>query len=192
MDVRTYFLLLHEEAHWTGKARRVFDVPTPEQCRAVLPGHNSIAWCIWHIAIGEDWAIATLRGKEQLVRRDGWEARLGVTWPTFGMGMTSTEVAQLSAAIDLEVLREYYRAVYEETRRFVQTLDFDTLERPLDPQRSQHALDLLGGDETMRTFLTSWTTPRHYLHIMTLMDVYYHLDEADHMVRMLLPERRFT
>ena len=50
----------------------------------------------------------------------------------------------------------------------------------------------LRGDEFMRAFITSWTSARQYLNIMALMDVYYHLDEADHMVRMLLPERRFT
>lgn len=191
MDARTYFLMLHEEAHLTSKARRVFEVPTPEQWRAVLPGHNSIAWCVWHIAYGEDWGIAALRGDETLMQRDGWEARLGVTWPTFGVGMTADEVAQLSTAIDLDALRDYYQAVYAETRRFAQDFDFDTLDSPLDPQLYRHALELLRGDEFMRTWLASWT-PRDYLNIMALMDVYYHFDEADHMVRMLLPERRFT
>jgi hypothetical protein len=133
MDARTYFLLLHEEAHWTGKARRVFDLPTPDQWRAVLPGHNSIAWCMWHIAYGENWGIAALRGDETLMRRDGWEGRLGFAWPTFGVQMTAEEAARVGEAIDLDVLRDYYRAVYEETRRFVQGFDFDTLEVPLDP-----------------------------------------------------------
>jgi DinB superfamily len=191
MDARTYFLLLHEEAHFTGKARRIFELPTPDQWRAVLPGHNAIAWCVWHIASGEDWGIAALRGDEPLMTRDGWEARLGVTWPTFGVGMTAAEVADLSAAIDLDALREYYRAVYEETRRFVQGFDFDTLDTPLDQTVYHHALDLLGGDEFMRTTLESWTVVRDYLNTMALMDVYYHFDEADHMVRLLMPERRF-
>jgi hypothetical protein len=47
-------------------------------------------------------------------------------------------------------------------------------------------------NEFMRTFIASWTAPRNYLNIMALMDVCYHLDEADQMVRMLHPERRFT
>ena len=192
MDALSYFLMLHEEAHYTGKARRVFEVPSPEQWRAVLPGHNSIVWCVWHIAYGEDWGIAALRGDETLMRHDGWETRLGVTWPTFGAQMTAAEVAQLSEAINLDALPDYYRAVYDETRRFVQNFDFDSLDTPLEPQVYDHALDLLGGDEFMRTFLEPWTVPRDYLNTMALMDVYYHLDEADHMVRMLLPERRFT
>jgi hypothetical protein len=191
MDARTYFLLLHEEAHWAGKARRIFELPTPEQWRATLPGHNSIAWCVWHIAAGEDWAVATLRGDEQLVKRDGWEARLNWSWPTFGVQMTEAEVADLSAAIDLDALRQYHRAVYDETRRFVQGLDFDALDAP-DPRLYDHAIALLEGMEIMRTFIGSWTSPREYLNTMALMDVYYHFDEADHMVRLLMPERRFT
>jgi hypothetical protein len=191
MDARTYFLLLHEEAHWTGKARRVFRVPTPEQWRMTLPGHNSIAWCVWHIAYGEDWGIAALRGDETLMRRDGWEARLGFSWPTFGVQMTAEEAAGVGAAIDLDALRDYYRAVYEETRRFVEGFDFDTLDAH-HPGVYEHAIDLLGGNEFMREFIKSCTTPRFYLNVLALMDVYYHLDEADHMVRMLMPERQFT
>jgi hypothetical protein len=56
MDARTYFPMLHEHAHSSGgKARRILTEPTPEQWRAVLPGHNSIAWIVWHIARGEEW-----------------------------------------------------------------------------------------------------------------------------------------
>jgi hypothetical protein len=192
MDARTYFLMLHEEAHWTGKARRVFEIPTPDQWRAVLPGHNAIAWCVWHIASGEDWAIATLRGDQTLMQRDGWEGRLGFAWPTFGIQMTAEQAARVGETIDLDALRAYYRAVSEETRRFAQGgVDFDALDDHR-PGLYAHALDLMGGDAFLRTFLTGWTTAGHYLNIMTLMDVYYHFDEADHMMRMLLPERRFT
>ncbi len=191
MDARTYFLLLLEEAHWSGKARRVFGVPTPDEWRTTLPGHNSVAWCVWHIAAGEDWGIAALRGDETLLRRDGWEARLGFAWPTFGVQMTAAEAARVGETIDLDALRAYYRAVYEETRRFALGFDFDTLDTH-DPVLYEHAIDLLGGDDFMREFIKSWTTPRAYLNVMALMDVYYHLDEADHMVRMLRPGERFT
>jgi hypothetical protein len=191
MDARGYFLMLHEEAHWDGKARRVFGVPTPEEWRATLPGHNSVAWCVWHTAYGEDWAIATLRGDEVLMRRDGWEDRLGFAWPNFCVQMTEAEAARVGNEIGLDALREYYRAVYEETRRFAQGLDFDALDDD-DPALYPHAIDLLDGFAFMREFIASWTKPRDYLNIMALKDVYYHLDEADHMVRMLRPAERFT
>jgi hypothetical protein len=34
--------------------------------------------------------------------------------------------------------------------------------------------------------------PRDNVNTVAMTDVYYHVDEADHMVRMLLPERQFT
>jgi hypothetical protein len=191
MDARTYFLMLHEEAHWTGKARRVFEIPTQDQWRLVLPGHNSIAWCVWHIAYGEDWGIATLRGDETLMRRDGWERKLGFAWPTFGIQMTAEEANQVGGAMGLDALRAYYRAVYEETRRVAQSLDFDAIDTET-PGLYEHAMDLVGGDPFLRDFIRTWTAPRDYLNIMALMDVYYHFDEAEHMMRLLLPERRFT
>jgi hypothetical protein len=157
----------------------------------VLPGHNSIAWCIWHIAVGEDWGVATLRGGDRILQRDGWETRLGVSWPNFGMGMTAEDVARLSATIDLDALRAYYDAVYAETHRFAQEFDFDTIGTPLAPQTLNHALDLIAADDPVRGFFASWTTARYYLNIMALMDVYYHIDEAGHVLRALLPERRF-
>jgi hypothetical protein len=192
MDARTYFLLLHDEAHWTGKARRIAELPTPAQWRTILPGHNSIAWCVWHIAAGEDWGIAALRGGEQVMTRDGWATRLGWSWPTFGAQMSAGEVAEMSAAIDLDALLAYHQAVYDDTRRFAADFDFDALEAPLEPSVARHAVDLLGGDAFMRGWIASWTTARDYLNTMAIMDVYYHFDEADHVLRQLMPAHRFA
>jgi hypothetical protein len=191
MDARDYFLLLHEEAHYTGKARRIFSLPTPAQWRTVLPGHNAIAWCIWHIARGEDWGVATLRGGEELHTRERWAARLGVDWPNFGMGMAAADVARLSATIDLGALRAYYDAVYAETRRFAAGFDFDAIGDPLPPQTREWGLQLLGADAAVRAFFARWTGARDYLHIMALKDVYYHIDEADHVLHALLPGHPF-
>jgi hypothetical protein len=107
------------------------------------------------------------------------------------MGMTADQVAKLSATIDLDALRAYYDAVYAETRRFAQELDFDTIDTSLAPHTLRHALDLIAADAPVREFFRPWTTARYYLNIMTLMDVYYHIDEAGHVMRALLPEHRF-
>ena len=193
MDARTYFLTLHEEAHTRGKAVRVFGVPTPQQWRVMLPGHNSIAWNVWHIARGEDWAVTVLGRDEQLLTRHGWDRRMGAMRRDFGAGMSAAEAADLSAAIDIDALRGYWDAVYEETRRFMQNFDFDTLAEPMDAAARRRAMDLLGpGGEPMRDSVERvWTTKRGYVNVMTLMDVYYHLDEADHVVRMLMLDRQF-
>ncbi len=71
MDARTYFLMLHEEAHTRGKAVRVFTVPTPEQWRALLPGHNSSKR-----AKAPGWGSAEWRR-----RGDAWSRVLLCHWP---------------------------------------------------------------------------------------------------------------
>jgi hypothetical protein len=197
MDARAYYLSLHEHAHGSGRtgiAKRVLGEPTPAQWRAILPGHNSITWCVWHIARGEDWAVRTmLQGQEQLLTRDGWDARLGVGRRDFGAGMTADEVAELSARIDLEALRAYYHAVVGETRRFAETLDFDALDQPLDvPARVALAPDAIApAGSAVRALVERQTTQRWFLSVMTLADVYLLFAEADHTFRLPLPERRF-
>src|SRR5438105_4648479 len=156
--------MLHEEAHTRGKAVRVFEVPTPDQWRVVVPGHNSIAWNVWHIARGEDWAVTVLRGGEQLLTRDGWDRRMGAMRRDFGAGMAAIAAAELSAAIDLDALHGYWHAVYEETRRFVHGFDFDSLAEPMGAAAQCTAMDLLGpGGEPMRDSVERvWTTRRGY------------------------------
>ena len=106
MDAQTYFLMLHEHAHFRGKAARVLEEPTPDQWRTMLPGHNSIAWIVWHVARREDWAVTTmLQGTEQLLTRDGWDVSMNIARRDFGAGMTPAEVAELSAV----ALAAWYR-----------------------------------------------------------------------------------
>jgi hypothetical protein len=191
MDARTYFLMLHEHAHARGKAARVFSEATPDKWRVVLPGHNSIAWIVWHVARGEDWCIAVLQGGEQLQTRDGWDRRMGVLRRDFGTGMTTAEMAELSAVINLEALRRYWDAVYAETRRFAQRLDFDALKEPVDEAFRGRAMGLLGEwAEPMRATIERWTTGYPFLNVLALLDVSAHFDEADHVIRMLSLERQ--
>ena len=89
----------------------MLNLPSPEQMRVKLPGHNSIAWIIWHIARGEDWGVnVMLRGEEQALTRDDWNRRLGIKRLDIGTGMKEDEVAELTAKIDLGALREYFDA----------------------------------------------------------------------------------
>jgi DinB superfamily len=187
--------MLHEYAHsHGGKARRILAEPTPEQWRVVLPGHNSIAWIVWHIARGEDWAVNTmLRGDEQLLTRNGWDARMGEPRRDFGAGMTPDEMAEVSARVDVGALRGYYEAVTAETRHFVQDeFDFDTMNEPIDlPGRLALAPEAPGPSQLMQRIVGAMTTSRQWPNTFTIVDVLHHFDEADHVFRLLLPDRPF-
>jgi hypothetical protein len=174
VDARAYFLMLHSHVHGDvpGSARRILNEPTPEQMRITPPGHNSIAWCVWHIARGADWVVAVLGGGEQVLTRDGWDRRLCVPRPAWAMGTTAAEVAELNTAIDLGALHGYYDAVRAETRRCAQTLDFDALAVPVDAAARRRALELLGAAAgPVREHLARWPTKQVYLNVMTLTNL---------------------
>ena len=62
MDARTLFLILHRHSHGddqpTALAAQILAI-APDHMRIVPPGHNSIAWLIWHVARGEDWGVTS-------------------------------------------------------------------------------------------------------------------------------------
>jgi hypothetical protein len=196
MDARTLFLMLYRPAHdgGGGPAARVLNDPSPEQMRIKLPGHNSIAWILWHIARGEDWGVnAMLRGEEQLLTRDNWNARLGISRLDFGAGMTEPEVTDLTAKVDLDALRAYFDAVTAETLRFVDTFDFDRLLDQMDVRsRLPLAPDAIAaGGKVVRRQFEGQTTCRGFLTTMALNDVRLHMGEADHVLRQITPGKEF-
>jgi hypothetical protein len=192
MDARTLFLLLYTPAHGTSApaspATTVLQGVSPEQMRTKLPQHNSVAWIMWHIARGEDWGVnAMLRGVEQVLDREQWNPKLGLTRRDFGAGMSEAEVIELSQKIDLEALASYFEAVTAETLRFLESFDFDELLEPLDVKaRLASAPDALGpGSDLLRAVIERQTTKRWFLTTMALNDVRLHWTEAEHVLHLL-------
>jgi len=101
-------------------AERAFGGLTEAQMR-VRPREdlNSLAWIMWHIARAEDIMVNALIGGRPQVFDDAWGKRLGISRRDFGIGMTSTEVTDLTRAIELTALREYRDAVGRRTRELI-------------------------------------------------------------------------
>ena len=187
MDARRYYLELHRRCHLLDKAQIVLETTSETQFRTVLEGHNAIAWLVWHIARGEDWAMQPiLRGREQLLTRDGWDARLEVDYPEMGVGMDREAMTDLSARINLDALRGYYAAVTRATRQAVDQLDFDRLNEPFDVEaRLALAPQAVGRAEFVPILAREWPTPRPWLDVMTIIDVAQHFEEAEHVLGLL-------
>jgi len=81
------------------------------------PGLNSIAWLLWHITRIEDMTINFLVFKQpQVLFSGGWETRLGLSSPDAGASMDESEVANLSAQINVQALKDYRTEVGRSTR----------------------------------------------------------------------------
>ncbi len=102
----------------------------PSERLAEKPPHvaYSIAWAIWHIARGEDVAVNTLiRGEPQVLVRDGWAARFGLTDPHPGLGLDDEDESFVSRA-DPSALLEYFAEVAHETKGWLRTAPLEVLD----------------------------------------------------------------
>jgi hypothetical protein len=191
MDVRDYYLALYSHVHFEGKAEWTLAEPMTVHYRTVLPEHNSVAWNIWHIARGEDWAIQTiLQGQEQLLTREGWGARMAVAYPGFGGGMAREEMIALSAQIDLDALRGYYTAVTDATQAYMRGFDFATLNEPFDvASRLALAPKAQGPSPFFHQEFPRWTAARTWVNVFTVVDAAFHFKDADHVLGLLVPDR---
>jgi hypothetical protein len=81
-----------------------------------------------------------LRGRDEVLDRDHWLAKLGITSRHIGTGATFAEVDEISQTVDLAALRAYWVAVGQETRAWASTLDFDTLGKLVSAEEAQQAM----------------------------------------------------
>jgi hypothetical protein len=108
----------------------------PENCE------HSIVWCIWHLARIEDVTINILvADSPQVFIQAGWQERLGVPFRDCGNEMDDEGLLALSAAIDLQALRDYRAAVGWRTRQIVAQLKETDIREKVDSNRIQRVLD---------------------------------------------------
>src|SRR5713101_2810365 len=111
MDAAQFFMLRYEPLH-AGMTDRLLADLSEVHIRARPHGVNSIAWLFWHVARAEDMGVNRLATDGREVFDDGgWGTRLGIARRNVGTGMTTEEVSELSASINISALREYWAAV---------------------------------------------------------------------------------
>ena len=108
-----------------------------------IPGgdEHSIAWILFHVARIEDITMNMLiAGTPQLFRRGDWGRKMNVSILHSANEMDDQAVAELSAEIDIQCLRDYRAAVAGRTRQIVQRLGAEVFKRRVDPARIETVL----------------------------------------------------
>lgn len=120
----------------------LLDGLTEEQFRRIPQnGEHSIAWNIWHLARIEDTAMNLLvAGSPQILQQGNWLAPMKITARDTGNEMSPSDIARLSAEIDLMALRDYRQAVGSRTREIVSGLQAADFRRKVDPARIAQVL----------------------------------------------------
>jgi len=116
---------------------------TPQQLRYCSPQvPHSVVWKLWHIARIEDVTLNLLLADSAQVLHSGhWLDRLEIDRVSVGNEMSDTEIADLSAAINVKAVLDYRLAVGKRTRSLVRRLKADRLWQPPAPDRLQRLFD---------------------------------------------------
>jgi hypothetical protein len=109
---------------------------TPRNC------DHSIAWILWHMTRIEDVTMNLLvAGNPQVLLREGWPGKMKIRDEDTGNAMTTASMAELSAIIDLEALREYRLYVGRQTREIVKSIHWEQIKQRVDPARLQQIVE---------------------------------------------------
>ena len=119
--------------------------------RIPAKAEHSVAWAIFHITRIEDVAMNLLvAGGNQVLDEGDWLQQMKLDVHHTGNAMPQQDVATLSAAIDLQGLRDYRVAVGRRTQGITKQLSKEDLKHGVDPQRLAKVMEqeaLLPGAE---------------------------------------------
>lgn len=183
MDARQLFLMNHAATHGAsaipgeraGREERLCEGLTAADLRICPEGRfNSIAWLIWHIARCEDVMVNSVLHNGSEVLDDGWLNRLGVSTRHIGTDDTMAEVEAFSQQVDVTALRFYRAAVAGGTKRWVESIDFASLDKVLAcagaeraaqrgafTERSDWVREMWAAEERAELWWLSWLSIGH-------------------------------
>jgi DinB superfamily len=182
MDAIGFFLSRYGDIHG-GLVEGLFAKLSEAQLRTrPHQGVNTISWLVWHSARIEDLALNRFLSDRRQVLDEGWRERLAVPRRDVGTGMTDAQVDELSARIDLAVLKGYWDAVTARTLEVVESLRGSDLEAlvPAEQVRAAVRADdaVAPGVEWLTEFWAGGRTRAWMLAQTALLHPYGHYYEA--------------
>lgn len=161
---------------------QVLDDMTEEQIRRIPRNcEHSVAWLIWHIARCEDITMNLLvAGSPQIMHQGNWLEQMNIAVRDTGNAMDEQDVADFSAAIDIDALRAYRLAVGRRTREIVQQLQPEELKQKVDPSRLQRVRDE-GAVVEAASYITDYWSKRNVAGLLLMPATRHnivHLNEA--------------
>jgi hypothetical protein len=184
MDAAQFFMTRYEALHGVMTVRIFADL-TDAQLRARPHGQNSIVWLLWHVARGEDVGVSRFAEDAREVFDEGvWARRIGVKRRDVGTGMSSDEVTELTAQVEIRALREYWAAVGGRTVDVIRDGAASRWDDVVGPERIRRIVREEGdfgpnvNPERLETFYRGMTRGWAFAHF-ALTHTYGHFYEAN-------------
>lgn len=100
----------------------------------------TIAWNIWHITRIEDLTVnILLNNSEQIYNRE-WKRKMNVSVNDTGNAMTDDEIMELSRNMNIKVLKEYRKAVGNQSQNIFSKLVFEDMKRKVESKNIEKIL----------------------------------------------------
>jgi len=181
MDAIDFFLLRCADIHRQAGDELLGGLPDDQVRGRPVPGANTIAWLVWHMARIEDVGVNRFLTDGAQVHAD-WMERLDVGRRDVGTGMTDAEVDAFSARVDLAALRGYWDAVTRRTLAVAEALRGEDLAVHVPAERVRRVASEEGAVSPGVGWLTDfWAAGRSrawFLAQTPLLHVYGHYFEA--------------
>ncbi len=124
-----------EDELWEGLHKDTF-------CTMPTIKDETVAWSLWHITRIEDITMNILVANEtQIIYKENWLEKLGVTVCDTGNSMTDEEIIDLSCRLNMQELRQYRIAVGRKTREIITSLQPADLKEKIKADRLQRILN---------------------------------------------------
>jgi hypothetical protein len=176
------WLLRYESVHNFVVDDLVADLTDTQVRGRPVPGINPVAWLIWHAMRVEDVCVNRFVLDRPQVLDAGWLERIRIARRDVGTGMDDAQVDALCAAVDVEQLRGYCRAVTRATLGAVPTLRSLDLEALVPGDRVKQVCTAEGAVDPGAPWLTEfWAGGRSRAWILfqtSLLHVYGHYFEG--------------
>ncbi|EHS54815.1 DinB family protein [Paenibacillus sp. Aloe-11] len=163
--------------HLDEQALRRYPVNAPDT-------KNSIVWHLWHISRIEDMTMNILVADgQQVLYSDHWLQKMNIEFSHSGNSMSDSDVAKLSAGIDISALLEYRMAVGKQTREIISSLpsgefrqkvQADRIKRLFDEHALLHEACDIGeywSKKTIAGLVLMPATRHHFLHLHKCMRI---------------------
>ena len=140
MDGRQFFLQQYDYVRHLVDDMVVGPLDDEQLKRPSEAGLNSLAWYLWHTARWQDFSMRVVAEDGRQVLDESWQARLHIPRWDLGTGMTADECASLNAAIQVEGLRAYWKAIGDRVRAVAGGVLPERLDELVDELRLREAL----------------------------------------------------
>jgi hypothetical protein len=184
------FMIQHAMVHaekmshsgiWSFEDEILDDLSESQMRLTPKDNQHSIAWILWHLSRIEDVTMNILvAGSPQVLLSENWFERMEVGTQSTGNGMSAANIMELSAKINLEVLRSYRLSVGCRTRTIAKQLCPEDLKRKVSPSRLQQIVKEQAVDVENRDLLDYWSnlTVSGLLLMPPTRHNFIHLNEA--------------